>query len=182
MNEKNEIYNLVVALKKGDKKAFKKIFNLFERRLYAFILTYTKDEFKAKDILQETFIKLWNKRDTLEPENSIKSYLFKTVYNTYIDGLRRMEAEQKMLNSWQYKRQMEMIDEDDEARKLRLKQVRQAVENLPKRCKEVFSLCKYEGFKYSEISEILGISEKTVQAQMVKAYRLIREELAALSK
>lgn len=72
---------------------------------------------------------------------------------------------------------MDAIDEDEEARHLRIEKVRSAINGLPKRCKEFFLLCKYEGFNYAEIAEILDISTKTVQAQMVKAYKSIRDDI-----
>lgn len=176
MSDKKEIADLINALRKGDKKAFRLVYDLYERKLFAFIYGYTKNEAQTKDILQEAFIKLWNKREVLKPENSIKSFLFKIAYNTYIDKLRRKESELNVLDEWRYKRIVEALDEDNETRNLRIEKVRRAIDSLPKRCKEIFLLCKYEGFKYSEISEILDISTKTVQGQMVKAYKLIREE------
>ena len=174
--KKKEISYLILAINNGDKKAFKLIYDLYERKLFTFIQGYTKNEPQTKDILQETFIKLWDKREYLEPKNSIKSYLFKTAYNTYIDKIRRKESEQNTLEGWRYKKTMEVLNEYDETIELRIKKVRQAVDNLPNRCKEIFLLSKYQGFKYSEISEILDISVKTIQAQIVKAYKLIREE------
>ena len=178
MDKSIEISEIIRALKNDDKKAFKLVYDLHERNLYAFVFGYTKDEAQTKDILQETFIKLWNNRESLKPENSIKSFLFKIAYNTYIDKLRRRQNERNILDEWRHKRIMDALDEDQEARKLRIEMVRKAIDLLPKRCKEVFLLCKYEGFKYGEVGEILDISTKTVQAQMVKAYKLIREELA----
>ncbi len=178
MNKNTEISEIVRALKNNDKKAFKLVYDLHERNLYAFIFGYTKSETQTKDILQETFIKLWNNRESLKPENSIKSFLFKIAYNTYIDKLRRKRNELNILDEWRHKRIVDALDEDQEARRLRIEMVRKAIDRLPRRCKEIFLLCKYEGFKYGEVSEILDISTKTVQAQMVKAYKLIREELA----
>ncbi len=177
MSENRRISDIVNGLKKGDNKSFKLIYELHERKLFAFIMGYTKNDAQTKDIIQETFIRLWNKRETLDPENSIKSYLFKTAYNIYIDKLRKKESELKMLDGWKYKRILDTIDEDEETRRIRIEKVRIAIDNLPKRCKEIFLLCKYEGFKYEEISEILDISTKTVQAQMVKAYKSIREDI-----
>ena len=168
--------DIINAIKKGDEKAFKLTYDMYERKLFAFIYGYTKSESQTKDILQEAFIKLWNKRENLNSEYSLKSFLFKIAYNIYIDKLRRKENELNILDSWRYKRIIESLEEDTETRNLRIKKVREAIDSLPKRCKEIFLLSKYEGFKYSEIGEILGISTKTVQAQMIKAYKLIREE------
>ncbi len=176
MGHKEEISEIIRALRKGDRKAFRSVYDLYERKLFAFIYGYTKNEPLAKDILQEAFIILWNRRETLKPENSIKSFLFKIAYNTYIDRLRKKQNELNVLNQWRYKRIVDAIDEDNETRSLRIEKIKNAIDSLPKRCKEIFLLCKYEGFKYSEISEILDISTKTVHAQMVKAYKLIREE------
>ena len=72
--------------------------------MFAFIMGYTKDDLETEGIVQEAFIKLWDKRETLDPQNSVKSYLFKTAYHIYIDKLRRRESELKMLDGWRYRR------------------------------------------------------------------------------
>jgi len=176
MNSTEEISNLVNAIRKGDQKAFKVIYDLNHRKLTAYIYGFTKNELETEDILQETFIKLWNSREKLDAINSINGFLYKTAYYTYIDKYRKEKREQKILDSWKYKRLMEAIDEDDEININRIEKLKLAIEKLPARCKEVFVLCKYEKMTHVQIADRLDISPKTVQAQMCKAYNLIREK------
>lgn len=170
--------NLVNALKNGDQKAFKVIYDSNYRKLMAYINSFTKDEFETDDILQETFIKLWNSREKLDVVNSINGFLYKTAYYTYIDKYRKEKREQKTLDSWKYKRLMDAIVEDDEISNNRIEKLKLAIEKLPTKCKEVFVLCKYEKMTHAQIAESLNISPKTVQAHMCKAYNLIREKFS----
>ena len=176
MNKKERISDLANAIKKGDQKAFKVIHDLFYVKLTAYINGFTKNEFETEDILQETFIKLWNSREKLDTINYINSYLFKTAYYTYVDKYRTEKRELSTLDSWKYKRLMEAIEEDDEINTNRIKKLKMAIEKLPARCKEVFILCKYENLTHRQIADRLEISPKTVQAQMAKAYSIIREK------
>lgn len=175
MNSKQKLSILVNRIKKGDHTAFKSIHEIHYKKLAAFINGYTKNNSETEDILQDTFIKLWNSRKKLDAIGSINSFLYKTAYNTFIDKYRKEKGEQNMLDGWKYKRLMENIDEDDETNNKRIEKLNKAIEKLPARCKEVFILCKYENLSYADIANQLGISPKTVQAQMCKAYQLIRE-------
>ena len=85
------------------------------------------------------------------------------------------KREQKVLDSWKYKRLMEVIDEDNEINTNRIEKLKLAIDKLPTRCKQVFILCKYDNLTHAQIADSLDISPKTVQAQMCKAYNLIRK-------
>lgn len=174
-NEKN-ISDLVNDIKNGDQAAFKLIHEIYYKKLVAFINVYTKNSFETEDIIQDSFLKLWNSRKQLDASSSINSYLYKTAYNTYIDKYRKEKREQNMLDAWKYKRLMENMDEDDETNMKRIEKLKKSIEKLPNRCKEVFILCKYQNMSHADIAEQLNISPKTVQAQMCKAYLFIREE------
>lgn len=176
MDNEKRISNLVNEIKKGDQTAFKLIHEIYYKKLAAFINGYTKNSFETEDIIQDSFIKLWHSRKKLNAAGSINSYLYKTAYNTYIDKYRKEKREQNMLDGWKYKRLMENIDEDNETNIKRIEKLKQSIEKLPARCKEVFILCKYENLTHADIADRLGISPKTVQAQMCKAYLLIRDE------
>lgn len=168
---------LIAALKKGDKHAFGEIYNLYVNSLKAFINSYTKNNDQTNDIVQEAFIKLWNIRKAINQQKSIKSLLFKTAHNILIDKYRKKQRESIMLDGWMYKRLMEMIKGDDAQKKKKIKLVKNAIEKLPPRCKEIFMLSKFEQLKYQEIAELLDISVKTVEAQMGKAFKLIRDDV-----
>ena len=175
MADKQKTEDLVLGLKNGDQLSFKVLHDLYYKNLYIYINNFTKNEFETEDILQETFIKIWNYREKLSELDSFKGYLFKTAYYTYIDKYRKDKRNQNVLDGWKHQRLMETIDEDDEINLLRVKKLRETIDKLPNRCKKVFILCKFENLTHAQIAEHLEISPKTVQAQMSKAYNLIRE-------
>ena len=175
-NEENTS-DLLTALIKGDESAFKSIYDNHKKELSAFINNYTKNQAQTDDIVQETFITLWKKKENLDSSTSIISYLCRTAYNSFIDKYRRKKRERLMLDGWLYKRLMEMEVEDNHIKKEKIKIVRESIEKLPPKCKEIFLLSKFENIKYSEIAERLDISVKTVEAQMRNAFIFIRKEV-----
>lgn len=133
----------------------------------------------AKDIVQESFVNFWNKREELGDDVNVKSYLFTAVRNKAFEILRR----EKMKESHQDNiTQQEMLRHDDnleeEAEKfVRLEKIYSAIKTLPTKCQEVFTLSKINGLSYREIAEHKGISIKTVENQVVRALKLLREKL-----
>lgn len=168
---------IVAALKKGDEHAFKTIYDVNKKALSAFINSYTKNQILTDDIVQEAFIKLWNVRESLDEKRSPISFLYKTAYNSFIDKYREKKREQLMLDGWLYKRLMQLVKEDDDVKKEKIKLIQNAIDKLPPKCKAIFMLSKFEQLKYSEIAVHLGISTKTVEAQMGKAFAIIRKEV-----
>lgn len=166
----------ISALKKGDKQAFKTIYDSNIIGLIAFINGYTKNKTQTEDIVQETFIKLWKVRETLDLNISLKSFLYKTAYNSFIDNYRKKQRELTMLDNWMYNRSTELTIEDEDIKGKKIIHMLKAIEALPPKCKEVFVLSKYEHLKYSQIAKKLNISIKTVEAQMGRAFSLIRKE------
>lgn len=169
-----------LSLKKGDTRAYQAIFDKYYQRLFSYINTYTKDESNTKDILQETFIKLWNNRENIDENSSILAYLHKIAYNIFIDNYRKGKRQQNMLDSLAYEAVTNSIENNDNeiiTRKIEL--VKKSIAELPPRCQEVFKLSKYEGLKYTEIAETLNISIKTVEAQMGKAFSYIRKQVVS---
>lgn len=175
--QKDNISFLVAALKGGDERAFRTIYDNHVIMLKSFIKSYTKNAAQADDIVQDTFLKIWSIRESLDVKKSIKSLLFKTAYNLLIDKYRKKQREVTMLDAWMHRRLMDTIKEDETQEKEKLELVKTAIEKLPPRCKEVFVLSKFEQLKYKEIAERLNISVKTVEVQMGKAFKIIREEV-----
>lgn len=180
MSNKNKNINLLnLSLKKGDSRAYQTIFNKYYPRLFSYINTYTKNESSTKDILQETFIKLWNNRENIDVDSSISAYLYKIAYNIFIDTYRKNKRQQNLLDSLAYEAVNDSIEsEENDSTTKKIQIVKKSIEELPPRCQEVFKLSKYEGLKYVEIAEALNISIKTVEAQMGKAFSYIRKQVA----
>ncbi len=175
MNNKEKLKDLAISIKSGDQFAFKVLYDLYYIKLSAYINGFTKNEHETEDVLQETFIKFWNSREKLDTIDYINSYLYRTAYYTYIDKHRKDKREENTLDSWKYKRLMEAIEEDEDINLKRIEKLKLVITKLPKRCQEVFVLCKYENLTHVQIADRLNISPKTVQAQMSRAYKLIRE-------
>lgn len=176
MHNKEYLDELVKAVKSGDQNAFRVIHELHYEKLTAFVNSFTKSRTNTEDILQETFIKIWNSREKLDSVGSITGYLYRTAHNSYIDKYRKETREKKVLDGWKYKCLMEAVEEDNEVTLKRINKLKSVIESLPKSCKQVFKLCKYVNLTHAQIADQLDISQKTVQAHMNKAYKVIREE------
>lgn len=164
------------ALKNGEPKAFEVLFDKHYKSLFAFINFYTNDEDLSKDIIQETFVKLWSKRETIKEDMSIIAFLHRIAYNIFVDNYRKSKREKASLDTFAYDRLMMLAEEDNTETQKRITKVKQAIEELPPRCKEVFEMSKFRGYKYAEIAETLNISIKTVEVQMGKAFSYIRNK------
>lgn len=168
---------LIESLINGEEKAYKFLLNKFHRKLHAYALTLVNDHSMAQDIVQNVFLKTWQNRNKLNPEFSIQSFLYKSVYNEFINSYQKNKA--MMLLQQKYVESMQQIMEntDDSSMEQMIIVINREIENLPTKCQKVFILSKKEGLTNIEISEHLEVSIKTVEAQISKAYSILREKL-----
>ncbi|MFD0990062.1 RNA polymerase sigma factor [Mariniflexile jejuense] len=173
-NDLTHSESFLSLLKKGDKDAFKIIFDTYYKRLFAFALQYTEDKFAAEEIVEETLLKLWQKRTKLEKVENLKSYLYTMVRNASIDYLKKekkfVRLDAKKHNSISTKEQY-IIEEETHAILF------QALETLPEKCRKVFELSCLDGAKYKDIAEDLQISINTVKSQRARAIELLKSYL-----
>ena len=178
MKQNKQHFSLVIiALKKGDESAFKIVYEENKKTLISFINSYTKNIIQTEDIVQEAFIKLWGVRDSLDEKKNVVALLHKMAYNIFIDKYRKNKREQSMLDGWLYKRLMQLVEEDDDVKKIKINLMKKAIDKLPPKCKTIFMMNKFEQLKYAEIAVKLNISIKTVESQMGKAFGIIRKEV-----
>ncbi len=170
----NEI-EAVVEMKKGDRSAFRYLFNSFYDRLVAYATTYTHDKIQSEDIVQHTFISLWENKSKLDETKSPKPYLYAIVYNRYIDTIKNAKKQEKFLSQIWERALVDRIEEDTDALEKRIQKMKQVIDSLPPKCKEIIILNKIQGVKYKEIADQIGISVKTVESQMRIAFTKIRE-------
>ncbi len=169
--------NLISDLKNGKESAYSFLVDTYNHSLCLYALSLINDNDKAEDIVQNVFIKTWEKRNKLKPELSIKSYLYKSVYNEFIDQNRKMKSVTALEKK--YIEELDKLVEVDEDRMERLLvMVRQEIEKLPPKCKRIFFMSKEEGLSNIEISERLNISIKTVEAQITKGFKKIRSKMS----
>lgn len=164
-------------LKKGNTIAYTHLVELYYEELCQYASNLARDDFKSEDIVQNVIVRMWQQREKLNSNISIKNYLFKSVYNEFVDQYRKDIAitalEKKYIEGLDSV--FEAQDEDKTKRLINL--VVRGIEQLPPKCKETFLLNKKEGLTYVEISEFQNVSVNTVEKQMGKAFRILREKL-----
>ncbi|WP_140487241.1 RNA polymerase sigma factor [Flavobacterium sp. GSA192] len=168
---------LVQCLVNGEENAYKFLLNKFHRKLHAYALTLVNDHSMAQDIVQNVFLKTWKSRNKLNPEFSIQSFLYKSVYNEFINTYQQNKA--MMLLQQKYIESIQNVVEttDDSSIERMLAIINKEIQNLPPKCQQVFILSKKEGLTNIEIAEHLDVSIKTVEAQISKAYKILKEKL-----
>lgn len=164
-------------LRRGDTNAYAFLAELYYDKLCDYATNLARDNFKSEDIVQNVIVRMWQQRENLNPNVSIKNYLYRSVYNEFIDQYRKDMAisalEKKYIES------IDLISEtDDEGENKRLiALIEQEIDLLPNKCKETFLLSKKEGLTYNEIAEYQDVSVNTVEKQMVKAFSILREKI-----
>ncbi len=171
MNEQN----LILGIKNNDQKAFKLVFKRFYEPLLAYVTTFTMDRQEAKDIVQNSFIILWEKRKNLSNDSSLKSYLFTVAHNLFINHYRKNKFKNKIFIELKSKALSSRINEEECTTIEKTKELLILIDSLPPKCKKILLLNKREGLKYKEIANRLNISVKTVESQMRIAYQKIRK-------
>ncbi len=140
----------------------------FSDSIFRFILSNIKDKDLAKDIVQDTFEKLWLKLQTVEFEK-VKSYLFTTAYHTLVDIVRRQKhvtgLESKNINNMKYESGYSDLQEV----------LHKAIDKLPEDQRSVLLLRDYEGYTYDEIAQITGLSESQVKVYIYRARKFLKE-------
>ncbi|MCM4154745.1 RNA polymerase sigma-70 factor [Gramella sp. AN32] len=165
----------VRMLKKEKKRAFKYLFDTYYNRLVAYIMTYNHNKAQAEDIVQQTFINLWENRQKLDDNQSPKGYLYAIAYNTYMDAIKKSKKQKKIIDEiWEHALR-DRIEEDSETQEKRIQKVKEVIETLPPKCKKIIQMNKVQGIRYKDIAEQMGISIKTVESQMRIAFTKIRE-------
>ncbi|MBM1105469.1 RNA polymerase sigma-70 factor [Aurantibacter crassamenti] len=165
----------VISLKEGNRSAFKYFFDKYYHRLVAYIMVYSGDKTQSEDIVQKSFITLWENRTKLEIDKSPISYLYVIAYNNYLDSVKNKKKQERLLNQIRENALRDRIKEDSEALEIRINKMKEVIEKLPPKCKRIIEMNKVQGIKYKDISQLLGISIKTVESQMRIAFIKIRE-------
>ena len=171
-------------IRNSDRKAFAELFDTMSSRLVRYAQGITKDEASAYDVLQDVFLKLWEMRDKLKPESSLQSLLYTMTRNASLNVNRRkgylVHDEQVMeLSDLSGSRGEHPSDEKLDAVNLSYR-IDKWIDELPERRKEAFVLSRRHDFSHKEISEIMGLSERTVNTHIFLALKYLRGKLDAL--
>ena len=178
---KGKLHNkpeLTIELKKGSRTAFNSLFQDYNQKLYYFALGYLKSEDDAEEVVQETFLKIWERRKDLDSSLSLHSYIFKIAFNfiqkKIIRNLREDEVKHQFTD--------ELVNFDFRTSQMvnyhfLLEHINDLLDKLPPRQKEIIELRKLEGYSLKEIASKLDISVKTVETHLRLALKFLKEKL-----
>ena len=173
----------ILQLAIDDKNSFRNIFREFYQPLCHLSQHYLEDEDEAKGVVQDAFVKLWEIRNELNPDSNLRNFLFTLVKNSCLNLLNRRKILLKhhekirwMEMHYQYESLVRLGDDYLEFNELKEK-IDQAIRNLPEHCRIVFEMSRFEDLKNREIADKLGVSQKTVEAHLTKALKILRNDL-----
>lgn len=159
---------------------FQSVFHHWYEKLHRYAHTLLKDNDEASDAVQSVFSRLWEKREELENTEELGPYLYRAVHNHCLNRIRK-EGNGRKYAEW-LTRNAAGTHSTDAAGKLAIAElsarIGEALDSLPPQCRLIFTLSREQGKKYTEIAESLSLSVKTVETQMSKALRILREKLA----
>jgi len=167
---------LLIKLGEGKETAFNTLYDLYSNRIYNRLLKLTQSEQLADELLQDTFVILWNKRDTINPDLSIKSWLYKVAENEVYQLYRKIARDKKLqehivstfLESYSHTEEGIYLKESQEL-------LDKAMDQLSPQRKQAFKLCRLEGMSYQQAAEIMGVSSSTVSNHLVQATSMVRD-------
>ena len=169
---------LAYALQKGDELVFEDIFKNYYERLCNYANTFVNDMDEAEEMVQSTFLILWEKRESIDIHTSIKSYLYQAVHNQSLNRIKHFKVQQahgeymkQQADSGTFHYTENFLGEELE------QQINAAIESLPPQCQTVFRLSRFENLTYAEIAQQLNVSVKTIENHMGKALRIMRVQL-----
>ncbi|MDN5213718.1 RNA polymerase sigma-70 factor [Fulvivirgaceae bacterium BMA12] len=171
-SESDVVY--VEQLKKDNIEAFEGLFRIYGKRLYHFALGYLKSESEAEELVQEVFTRVWEKRAGLKSELSFKSYIFTIAFNIIRKSFIKKERFKTYLESSYVKADFDIDTTNQVDYHSLLDYLKQLVDKLPARRKEVFMKSRLDGLTVKEIAADMGISPKTVENQLTEAIKFIR--------
>ena len=168
---------LLSEFKKGNVKALTHLMDHYHKPLCFYAYSLSNDYDGAKDIVQNIIINLWERRNALPDIKSFKSYLYKSVYNEFLNQIRK-SSRMMVFEKEYFQALKDFIDDQDESKtRQQIALLDNEIEKLSPKCRETFLLCKREGLTYVEIADHLNISIKTVENHMAKAFSILRNKL-----
>ena len=169
--------DIFIGLKRRDEAALSVLFDTYYEKLYLFAEKYIYDSDKAHDIVQDVFLKIWENAERLELTSSIQHYLFASVRNGCLNYLKSLQIEdrnnRKYAEAYIESQNVDMVDDEE-----LLARVRQVLDELPEKCREVCLLRFVEGYKYAEIAARLDMNENAVKAQLHRGMERLKQAFA----
>ncbi|MCS5490623.1 RNA polymerase sigma-70 factor [Algoriphagus limi] len=174
-NIDQEIFN---SIKLGDEKVLEMLFHEYYQPLCQYAFSILNDREEAEEVVQNSFVRIWEKRKDISIQTSAKAYLYRVVRNSCLNEIKHQKVKiQHQEWSKMDSDRLELASDTMAIRGELEQKIKEAMQKLPEQCRLIFSLSRFEELKYKEIADQLNISIKTVENQMGKALKIMREEL-----
>ena len=176
---------LVQKIRDGDKNAFENVFKEYFTRLTNYAVGLVSDIVLAEDLVEDIFFYIWDNREIIRVQTSLKAYLYKMTHNKCLDHLKKEKVKLKYLKEAITQQKQELDERIEFANyyqpeifsdEMDLK-LYNAIESLPEQAKKIFIMKRFEGMSYAEISNQLNISENTIRKQMSRSLQKIKNAL-----
>ena len=170
--------HIVKEIQSGNERVFEALFRSHYESLHIFAKSFIADPDQAEEIVQDVFFKIWEKRHQLDITTSIKAYLYSSVRNTCLNYIKHLKVRAGYADFAMNNNSETFSDVDEQVEYSELEEkIRALMESLPEQCQRIFRMSRFDGKKQREIAEELGISIKTVENQMGRALKVMREGL-----
>ncbi len=179
MTERHKKYLVCSIAENNDQSAFEELFTFYYPGLVSFAAGILKDRQLAEEVVEDVFLKLWENRNTMVSINNFSHYIYTASKYAAINALKaRKKTFEEITGDDFWLDYTYNGPEADLISNENLKEILQAINQLPPRCRLIFRLVKEEGMKYQEVAQLLQLSVKTVENQMIIAIRKIQDTLA----
>ena len=172
---------LIELIKQGDTGAFKTLFDSVYPQLYIYCRRFIPDPEEAKDILQNVFLRFWEKREDIDIHTSLNAYLYRSIQNECLNYLRSIKSIEVCQSETISLLLRDEVEDDDPHSILSVIEIENIMENtieeLPTQCKSIFKLSRINGIKNQEIADKLDISVRTVETQIYRALKTLKSRL-----
>ncbi len=170
---------IIDACVKGDRLAQRNLYDLFSKRMYVVCLRYTKSQQEAEDVLQDSFIKIFNNLKNYRGESRLGYWIKRIIINTALNSQRKKLYMYPMVDIEDVHH---VFDQSKTISNLQLEELLNIIRTLPTGCRTVFNLFAIEGYSHREIAEMLEVSEGTSKSQFSRARKLLQEKIAEEEK
>jgi len=170
---------LLSQLKLGNEEAFEQLYHIYSLQIFKKLLRLVKQEEVTKELLQDVFLRIWEKREMIDPDKSFRAYLYRIAQNLVVDLFRRAAYDRKLLEhliaaTTELYNPIEEVSNLNDSNAI----LQHAIDSLPPQRRKIYTLCKIEGKSYDEVSQLLGISTSTISDHIVKATKSLKIHFA----
>jgi RNA polymerase sigma-70 factor, ECF subfamily len=170
--------DLIVRLKDGDQTAFELLFHHYYSGMVVYASQFTADRNEAEEIVQDFFVRFWQKHQQIIPADSLKNYFFLSVKNSSLNYLKHKKIEARYLKELSDLSNQHLVYDPDLYLATELqKKINNTINLLPEKCREIFMMSRIQGMKNDEIAKELELSKRTIETQISNALKVLRVEL-----